>query len=215
MTFFDKYKCNQFDWFHLICIIDFLEMTKTEGENGRGEESSTNEDEYVVEKVVKHRKSKRGTEYFVKWEGYNESDNTWEHESNVYCEELLKEYWDSIKESLTKRKSTEKVYPTRKKVEKKRVPVRQMDKIENVTDDEVEEEMEELVLDNDYPPAKVDWNDIIDHVESVNKDKNRLYAYIIWQNGCHTKHDIQECNEKCPQQLLQYFQSKINIDYKD
>ena len=47
---------------------------------------------YIVEKVVSKRKAKGGkTEYLIKWQGYEESDNTWEPEDNV-SDDLITEF---------------------------------------------------------------------------------------------------------------------------
>ena len=47
---------------------------------------------FIVEKVVSKRKSKAGkTEYLIKWQGYQEADNTWEPADNV-SDDLIKEF---------------------------------------------------------------------------------------------------------------------------
>lgn len=37
-------------------------------------------------------------EYFLKWEGYSNENNTWEAEDSLNCPALIKAYEDSIKE---------------------------------------------------------------------------------------------------------------------
>jgi len=47
---------------------------------------------YIVEKVISKRKAKGGkTEYLIKWQGYKESDNTWEPADNV-SDDLIAEF---------------------------------------------------------------------------------------------------------------------------
>lgn len=49
------------------------------------------EAEYEVEKVVDSRITAEGKrEYFIKWKGYNDYDNSWE--SDVDCPELIREF---------------------------------------------------------------------------------------------------------------------------
>jgi hypothetical protein len=52
------------------------------------------EEEYEVEAICNHQcfRCSRTLQYLVKWQGYPESDNTWEPADNVHAPDLLKEY---------------------------------------------------------------------------------------------------------------------------
>lgn len=51
-------------------------------------------DEYTVEVIRNKRKNPKtgATEYFIKWEGYAENENTWEPIDNLSCPEKIVEY---------------------------------------------------------------------------------------------------------------------------
>ena len=54
---------------------------------------------YLVESIAKHRPSSDGTswEYKVKWEGWDEKDNTWEPEENMAkAKEMVEQYWKEM-----------------------------------------------------------------------------------------------------------------------
>lgn len=75
-------------------------MTKTKAKNSAS--VSDNEDEYTVERIIKKRTSKAGKiEYYLKWKGWPESDNTWEPVEHLACEALLLEFEKNQQEKPT------------------------------------------------------------------------------------------------------------------
>ncbi|CAF1574903.1 unnamed protein product [Rotaria magnacalcarata] len=63
---------------------------------------------YEIERIVDKRYRNDNIEYFIKWRGYPDSQNTWEPSSNIQGEEeseLLAEY-----EALVKRQQQQKTY---------------------------------------------------------------------------------------------------------
>ncbi|KAL6122330.1 hypothetical protein NUSPORA_00631 [Nucleospora cyclopteri] len=54
---------------------------------------------YDVEKILKDRIVKGKKQYFIKWLGYPESECTWEYTSNIFCEDLKKDYEEAKKKS--------------------------------------------------------------------------------------------------------------------
>jgi Chromo (CHRromatin Organisation MOdifier) domain len=53
---------------------------------------------YEVEKIVDHRDDLNGREYLIKWKNYPEEENTWEPESNIDDDELIRRYMDHAKD---------------------------------------------------------------------------------------------------------------------
>jgi len=82
---------------------DAPEVPETRGTAGEddGDEEGADDGSYVVEKVLDKRKRGGRYEYFIKWEGYESSDNTWEPLSNLdSCPGLIEEYERSVKKDV-------------------------------------------------------------------------------------------------------------------
>ena len=55
-------------------------------------------EEYIVEKIVDHRTNKKGKlEYFLKWKGFPDDQNTWEPANHLNAPAMIKEYEDERK----------------------------------------------------------------------------------------------------------------------
>lgn len=48
--------------------------------------------EYPVEKILRRRVTRKNIQYLVKWEGYDNKENSWVNEQDMQCDELLEQF---------------------------------------------------------------------------------------------------------------------------
>jgi len=61
-------------------------------ENSASGPSSSEAEEYEVEKVLSHRWINGKIQYLLKWVGLSEFDKSWEYEENIMCADLIADY---------------------------------------------------------------------------------------------------------------------------
>ncbi|KAF9081724.1 hypothetical protein BGX23_000522 [Mortierella sp. AD031] len=71
----------------------------------------------------------------------------------------------------------------------------------------------ESVDENKWMPPKswVSWEDRVDIVQTVERCNQKLQVRLIWNNGKETQHPIEAAHQKCPQKLIQFYESHIKF----
>lgn len=121
----------------------------------------------------------------VKWEGYADSDNTWEYVENILSPELIKEY--EINATASSAEPVKTVGTHRQKEHS----VRKSTKL--------------VVLG--------EWENRVDHVYTVNKDENTgdLLVHLVWKSGKDSIHPASVANKACPLKVIEFYEKRVKF----
>ncbi|EEQ92657.2 hypothetical protein RJZ56_003977 [Blastomyces dermatitidis] len=191
---------------------DKLPSTKKTAEDEDQDETGEEDDNvYVVEKIMGHEFAKDGTLLLqVKWKGYeNPEDQTLEPEENLVggAEDVMKEYFSLIggrpEKSSKKRKSITTSTPTRGTAASKR------SKTSRASESNETPETENNVAD--WVPKTKNWDSQVKSIDTIMRDPptGNLFVYLNWNNDKKAKVSIQQCYEKCPQKMLQFYEQHL------
>lgn len=73
-------------------------------------------EEYSVEKILNKRVTKGKVEYYLKWKGYNENENSWEPVENLNCKKLIKQFEEKLKKEAKEKEKRQKEFRDQEKI---------------------------------------------------------------------------------------------------
>ncbi|XP_076335927.1 chromobox protein homolog 1-like isoform X2 [Tachypleus tridentatus] len=163
------------------------------GKKKQKDASPVPEEEYIVEKILDKRIEAGKVEYFLKWKGYPESENTWEPEENLDCPELISEFEEKRKVDVEEKKDTSDKKRKINGTEKRESSQKKKKK--------VEEDNKLRGFDRGLDPER-----IIGATDS----SGELMFLIKWKGSDEA--DLvpaRLANVKCPQVVIQFYEERL------
>ncbi|KAF9566611.1 hypothetical protein EC968_003702 [Mortierella alpina] len=63
-----------------------------------------------------------------------------------------------------------------------------------------------------WPPASwTSWEDEVDYVQTVERNKKKMRVYLVWNNGRQTDHPIEDAHNKCPLKLIRFYEEHLKF----
>lgn len=150
------------------------------------------EEEFSVETILDKRLRHGKVEYYLKWKGYDESENTWEPLENLDCPDLIQEF----EENLKKKKETGKKDDDSKR---KRSST-------STTDAPPQKKPKERVSVNKGFERGLEPDKIIGATET----NGELRFLIKWKGSDEADTVLaKEANQKCPQIVIDFYEERL------
>lgn len=163
----------------------------------------TEPEEFSVEKILDKRILKNNkVEYYLKWKGYSDADNTWEPIENLDCPDLIAEFEENWKKKQDQKKKDEEASAKRKR----------SNPSTPVVSAPSQKKGKERVSENKGFARGLEPEKIIGATES----NGELKFLIKWKGSNDTDTVLaKEANIKCPQIVIDFYEERLtwhNID---
>lgn len=143
-------------------------------------------EEFIVEKIIDRRVRQGKVEYYLKWKGYTENDNTWEPEENLDCPGLIAEFEEKRKKNADAQKMKDDAEaPSRKKKRQ----------------------------DADSKPRGFDRGLDPDRIIGATDSSGELMFLIKWKD-CDEADIVPAriANVRCPQVVIRFYEERLTWD---
>ncbi|XP_076248447.1 uncharacterized protein LOC143188205 isoform X2 [Calliopsis andreniformis] len=165
-------------------------------------------EEYEVQKIVGQRTIKGRRQFLVRWKGYDEDSDTWEHEKDLNCPQLIEDFLAEDAENEEDKSKKPENSPKPKnakspKVIKKPKKIKSTPKKQTAGDEEMEAE--------DEQDDKDDQKEFeVEKIIEVHFKKNKTREFLIRWKGFTSADDTWEPEENlnCPE-LIEKFMQKV------
>jgi len=151
------------------------------------------EEEYSVEKVLDKRIRGGVVEYYLKWKGYGEEDNTWEPEANLDCPELIEGF------EKDRAKEEEKKEEAKKKKRQSTAPA-----------EEPAKKKVKKTVEEDNKPRGFDRGLDAEKIIGATDSSGELMFLMKWRGTDEA--DLvpaRQANTRCPQVVIKFYEERL------
>jgi hypothetical protein len=177
---------------------------KNSDSNPTDSEPEMDEEEFVVEKICDKRISKGKVEYYLKWKGFGESDNTWEPEENLDCPDLIAEYENRLQTKQKRKQPSEPQAAKKKKTDSTTTPTNASTASSSASVNLNEEE------DANAQPRGFDRGLQPEKIIGATDSSGELMFLMKWKNSDEA--DLvpsKAANKNCPQIVIQFYEERL------
>ncbi|XP_018581350.1 chromobox protein homolog 5-like [Scleropages formosus] len=174
---------------------------------------SSDEEEYVVEKILDRRVVKGRIEYFLKWKGFSDKDNTWEPEENLDCPELISEFMKTYKKVSSKDEVTRSEGAHLKSVAPSGGTSKEMyspKRKESITHEEDRKPKKKKKEDEVLVARGFDMGLEPEKIIGATDSCGDLMFLMKWKNSDEADLVLaREANKKCPQIVIAFYEERL------
>jgi len=153
---------------------------------GRGCGDSEGEEEFTVERILDKRVRNSKVEYLIKWEGYPDTENTWEPQENLDCPDIISAYEERAE---------------KKKEEKKR---------KKEAESSGGKKKQKVVEEEDNKPRGFDRGLQPERIIGATDSSGELMFLMKWKDSDEA--DLvpaRQANVKCPAIVIQFYEERL------
>ncbi|KAM7383593.1 hypothetical protein PAMP_003232 [Pampus punctatissimus] len=182
-------------------------MRKKQTAKQRKTEETTVVQEFVVEKIILRRVSNGRVEYFLKWKGFTDAENTWEPEDNLDCPELIEEFLRNLSEE-NEEEQTEQLEPAF-------IPKEEMTEQETeISYMQPQQQAHTVHSDGDFLEQDTPTN-LSTYLEpeciiGSTDRRGELMFLVKWKNSDDVALlSAREASKRCPQVVIDFYEQKL------
>lgn len=186
-------------------------MRKKQTAKQRKTEETTVVQEFVVEKIIRRRIFNGRVEYFLKWKGFTDAENTWEPEDNLDCPELIEEFLRNARfsEEIEEEQSEPGFVPKEEMTEQE-TEISCMQSQQQARS--VQGNSDVLEPNDERSDAPTDLSTYLEPeciIGSTDK-QGELMFLVKWKNSDDVALlPAREASSRCPQMVIDFYEQKL------